>query len=96
MINKAVDFYEPNPPKDIQVEPDKKDDWENAGAEESRPVDVIPVRAGDNKRYLDHFHLKRMTRLTPKPLKSYTPVFLLSRHFISMYLTPDVGFLLAT
>ena len=42
--NKAVDFVEPNPPKDIEVEPDKKDDWEKAGEEESRPVDVIPIR----------------------------------------------------
>ena len=43
---KGVDFDKPNPPKDIEVEPDKKDDWEKAGEEESRPVDVIPIREG--------------------------------------------------
>ena len=47
--NKGVAFDEPYPPKDIQVEPDKKDDWEKAGEEESRPVDVIPIRRGDKK-----------------------------------------------
>ena len=60
------DFDEPNPPKDIEVEPDKKDDWEKAGEEESRPVDVIPIRGGDKKKYLDHFHLKRMPKTDTK------------------------------
>ena len=44
-----IDFDKPNPPKDIEVEPDKKDDWEKAGEEESRPVDVIPIRGEDKK-----------------------------------------------
>ena len=48
--NKAVDFVEPNPPKDIEVEPDKKDDRKKAGEEESRPVDVIPIRRGEIRK----------------------------------------------
>ena len=50
--NKVVDFVEPNPPKDIEVEPDKKDDWKKAGEEESRPVDVIPIRRGEIRKYI--------------------------------------------
>ena len=57
--NKGVDFDKPYPPKDIQVEPDKKDDWEKAGEEESRPVDVIPIRAGDNKKIFRSLSFKK-------------------------------------